>query len=881
MSRERLAATAPPPSLAPSGSRRENGRVTMPYSARIAPLALALALAAPVSAGAQQDTSVVAGAHYAAGGLWRLFFGSEYRRLWAEPVTVPVLNLRTYAGGLRPTTAGRGMQTKSLRFNGADGFRYGFRSVDKDPDVPDELEGTFISDLIRDQISSQHPGGPPVAAALLTAAGVLHTDPMLVVLPDDAALDSFRGRFAGTLGYLERRATVQAGRPGFAGALEIVDTDSLLPRVFRSPANSVDARAFLAARLMDVLMGDWDRHRGQWTWARFGEGSPVVWEPIPEDRDFAFVRFDGPMLSMARHSALPQMVEFGEHWPYMAGQTWNGRDIDRWFLNGLERPVWDSVSAALQQRLSDSAIAASAHRLPESWYALDGERLARALEWRRDHLSEATHRFYRLLAREAELHATRGAELVTIDRLDDGRLAVAIAAREPAGAEPYLSRTFDPRDTREVRVYLYGGGDRVVVRGDGPGGITVRIIGGGVTDAPDSLLAGEIEVLDSSRAGGVRLYATGGYRALGPGRVRVDRRAYAPRQKRDDIPPPRDWGSRAIPTTWVTFGPDVGVFAGTGGIYTRYGFRKLPYASTWRWRAGWASTAATYRVATDATFYRTNSSLHADVAALASGIEVLRWHGLGNETIRSRPDAYYRVTQRRYALRASLVVPAAPHVELALGPVVTFNDTKARAGRIIADSMPYGTGDFGQVGLRGELRLDTRDLPGEPTRGVALTLGGSAVPAVWDVATTFGEVHGEAATYLTARAPLRTTLALRAGAKRVLGTYPFSEAAFIGDAATVRLGRQNRYGGDMAAWGNAELRVRLGRVFVLVPSDLGVFALGDAGRVWVEGESSDRWHTAAGGGVWLTLVRPGNVLSLTVARSPERTALYLAAGFAY
>jgi len=33
--------------------------------------------------------------------------------------------------------------------------------------------------------------------------------------------------------------------------------------------------------------------------------------------------------------------------------------------------------------------------------------------------------------------------------------------------------------------------------------------------------------------------------------------------------------------------------------------------------------------------------------------------------------------------------------------------------------------------------------------------------------------------------------------------------------------------------------------------------------------------------VWLSLVRPGNVLSLTVARSPERTALYLAAGFAY
>jgi hypothetical protein len=713
-----------------------------------------------------------------------------------------------------------------------------------------------------------------VTDGLLAAAGVLHSSDELVIIPDDSALGRCRDQFAGTVGYLSRRAVVPEGRPGFAGALEIVDTDALLTLVFGSPANRVDTRAFLAARLMDVLMGDWDRHRGQWTWARFGGVPPVVWEPIPEDRDQAFVRFDGPMMSIARHSALPQMVEFGAHWPYMAGQTWNGRDVDRWFLTWLDRAGWDSVTAALQRRLTDSVIEASARRLPDAWYALDGERLAHALEWRRDHLGEAVNRFYRLLSRELDLHATGAAEQVTIERLEGGRLLVSIAAK--GGAEPYLSRTLDQRETHEVRVYLHGGADRVVVRGDGPNDITVRLIGD------------DVEVEDSSRTGGVRRYATEPP-VLGPLRgqpaiidcVGPERPAGAPRQVHADIPPPRDWGSRAIPTTWVTFGPDIGVFAGTGGIYTRYAFRKQPYASTWRWRAGWATTAATGRIAADATFYRTNSRVHGEFSGLVSGIEVLRWHGLGNETLRNRPDAYYRVTQHRYAFGAGLVVPVGRLAEVAVGPAVLFNDTEKRSGRIIADSLPYGTGDFGQVAMRGELRLDTRDLPGEPTRGVTLNLGGAGYPGVWDVRTAFGEVHGQATAYLTARVPLRTTLALRAGAKRVLGTYPFSEAAFIGDAATTRLGRQNRYGGDAAAWGNAELRVRLGRVFVLVPSDLGVFALGDAGRVWMEGESSDRWHTAVGGGLWLSLVRPGNVLSLTVAKSPERTALYLAAGFAY
>lgn len=843
----------------------------MPPGPRIASLALTLGLAAPTAARAQRDTMVAVGAHYGAGALHRFFFGRDYRQLWTARVPVPVLDLQTVAGGLTPTTSGGGQQTKSLRFSGADGFLYGFRSVDKEPEIPPELEGTFVQDLVRDQTSSEHPGGPAVAPGLLAAAGVLHTEPRLVILPDDPALGEFRERFAGTVGYFERRAVVPPGRPGFAGALEIVNSRELIPKVFGSPADRVDARSFLAARLTDVFMGDWDRHRGQWTWARFGDASPVIWEPIPEDRDQAFVRFDGPMLAIARRSALPQMVEFGEHWAYMAGQTWNGRDQDRWFLNRLDRAVWDSVAAALQQRLTDSVIAASVRRLPESWYALDGERLARALRWRRDHLSEAAHRFYRLLAREVELHATRAAELVTIERMPGGRLTVRIAAREPAGAEPYLSRTLDPSETREVRVFLLGGADRVVVRGDGPAGITVRIVGGG-----------DAEVVDSSRAGGVRLYTTGGDRALGPRRVKLDLRPYNPPVgSRDDATPPRDWGSRTIPTTWIAFQPDVGLFVGTGQIYTRYGFRKLPYASSWRWRAGYATAATTGRLALDGTANRENSGLHADFAALASGIEVLRYHGIGNETVRNRPDAYYRVTQRRYGARASLVVPAGPRVQLAFGPFVTFNDTPRRPGRIIVDSVPYGTGDFGEVGLRGEVRLDTRDLASEPTRGVTLTLGGSALPGVWDVATAFGEAHGEWAAYLTARTPLRTTLALRAGAKRVFGTYPFSEAAFIGDAATARLGRQNRFAGDAAAWGNAELRVRLGRVMLLVPSDLGVFALGDVGRVFVKGETSDRWHTATGGGFWLSLVRPGNVLSVAVAHSVERTALYLGAGFAY
>ena len=143
---------------------------------------------------ARADTSVVAaGHHYGAGGLHRFFFGRFYRDLWTRSLSVEVLNLATVGGGLTPVSVGGGFQTKSIWFRGADGFLYGFRSVDKDPSVlPPELEGTVVEDIVKDQTSAQHPAAPAVVAPLLEAIGTPHTSPRLVILPDDARLGEHR-----------------------------------------------------------------------------------------------------------------------------------------------------------------------------------------------------------------------------------------------------------------------------------------------------------------------------------------------------------------------------------------------------------------------------------------------------------------------------------------------------------------------------------------------------------------------------------------------------------------------------------------------------------------------------------------------------------------
>ena len=816
----------------------------------------------------QRDTVVVAGARYARGGVYRYFFGSHYRELWTTPIRVRVLDLGRFAGGLRPTEEGGGMQTRSLRFEGGDGHEYRFRSVDKFPDLlPENLDGTFLDDIVRDQTRAQHPAAALVAGVLMTATGIPHSTFEMYVLPDDERLGAFREKFAGMLGLMERRLDDDDDDGPLPRSVEdIEDSDEVFPLVLASPENVIDARALLRARLVDLLMGDWDRHRGQWDWGRIDGRGTRRWIALPQDRDHAFVRFDGLLPTLARNSSTPQLVEFGPGFSDLDGTSWNGRDLDRWFLGGLGRADWDSISADVQARLTDSVIDSAVRAMPEEWRAIDGARMARALRERRDHLAEEARRFYRYLGREAEAHLTDAAERVEAERRADGTLELTVRAGD---RPPHFSRLFHPAETREVRLYLRGGPDTVRVSGSGPARITLRVIGDrGATLA------------DGSRTDNVHRYDAD-WRPQ-PAGIQPEK-ADSARPDTLAIPPPplRDYGSRLRPLLWVGGGPDVGVFLGGGAFRTSWGFRKVPWASQLHVRGGWATQANTGRLQLDLVRRREASRARTEVTAWASGIEVLRWHGIGNESV-AAPGPYNRVNRAEIGIHGRLFLPLARHMEIGIGPEILWADTRLQAGRIIADSTPYGADEFGTAGLRAEIDFDSRDFVSAPSRGFAFRIGGTYWPAIWSARKGFSEIHAQGSTYLTARgAPLRPTLALRAGGKRVFGRYPFAEAAFIGDASTVRLGRQNRFGGDAAAWGGAELRLALSRFNVLLPGQLGVHTLYDAGRVWAPGERSTKWHSAWGGGIWFSLVQPKNVVAVTVAQTRERTAFYVAAGFHY
>jgi hypothetical protein len=823
-----------------------------------------IASQAAMTPSASRDmATATAGARYRAGWLTRLFLGGTYRDLWATPIQVSVVDLRRFAGGLTPTKVGGGNQTKSLRFEGGDGSEYVFRLVDKDKvTVPNGYEHSLLGVVARDQVSAHHPSGAVVADEILRAAGVLHATPFLAVLPDDSLLGEFRQEFAGRLGMLEPYPTAADDAPGFADAHEIIDSDELRIRLDRGPMFPIDTRAYLTARLTDMLLGDWDRHAGNWRWAALGPNAKDPWVPISRDRDKAFITYGGIVAAAGRF--VPHLMTFRGRYPSIRGLTKNSLELDRRLLSDLEKTEWDSIAAALSAMITDEVIDAAVDRMPKE-YQHTGPDLAAAMKERRDRIPEIATRFYAMLAAGPDIHATDAADQATVTRLPDGSVDVRLRS---ASDVPWFRRRFQPSETDEIRLYLHGGDDRAVVVGDAPTSLRVRIIGGN----------GANTLIDSSRVGGRRDQA----RFTDAGSVSKVR--YGPdsawgrrpwiESDQGLVPPGRDRGTAVGPVIGVSLPGDLGLLFRVGVRRSRYGFRVSPYAEREMLIAEYVTGERAWRLTGSADFRGQRTPFHLVGQARMSEFEVTRFHGLGNASLELTPNSS-RVSQRQWSIHPAMAWSLGRRSELTFGPVLQFSTIDSLAGTFLSTSRPYGFGHFGQLGLRLGVSVDRRDLSQDPRKGILLELRAAWYPGAWDVKTAFGGLDAGARAYLTIPVPLRPILVLRSAARKRFGEFPFHESAFVGGSGSVRVFDRQRYAGDASVDGTVELQVPLGRVILLLPLNLGVYGFGDAGRVYLRGRSTGGWHTGTGIGISIGIPHPAPAFSVELGNGAGRSLFRL------
>lgn len=66
-------------------------------------------------------------------------------------------------------------------------------------------------------------------------------------------------------------------------------TAKVISKMLEDNNHRVDQAAVLKCRLLDILIGDWDRHFDQWRWGLKDTLDEKIYYPIPRDRDQAFL----------------------------------------------------------------------------------------------------------------------------------------------------------------------------------------------------------------------------------------------------------------------------------------------------------------------------------------------------------------------------------------------------------------------------------------------------------------------------------------------------------------------------------------------------------------------------------------------------------------
>lgn len=859
------------------------------------------------------------GAQYEASAFQRKLFGSGWRDVWTTPVAVPVLDISTYAGGLEFDEIGGGFHSRVLHLNEEDGWReYRFRSVDKYPTLPEAFRGTALGSVWEDQVSILFPAAPLLVPPLLKATGLLHVEPALYVMGDSPRLGEGRQMFAGMLGTMELKGEeAPDDKPGFAGATKIKSYENFLEDVNESRENRLDERELLAARLVDFLINDVDRSRDNYDWARFGEKGAYTWRPLPRDRDQAFADARGLMNALIVRRVFPKQIPFGSTYD-LAGLTYTTYPIDRRLLQRLDANDFREVSLRVQRAITDSVIGEVIAQMPPEWRANTDadERISSALRARRDALRTVAMAFYADLAGEVDVHGTNEADRVEVLRHADGRVTVTITDPEGsptvvqrsdgavvttvgggiAGRDAFYSRTFLPSETNEVRVYAGGGDDVATVRGAPSAGIIVRVIGGEGSDA----------LADS--AGGSKTFfydAEGSNRLTLAGGTRVNTRPWKPMEIEEgfrldsDFRP--DWGGSSGLMPAFDYNTSAGVIIGIGQRVRKYGFRRVPY----HWEYGASLQVGTGNGRLGVTGYGDyrfeNSPGAMRLEAQATQLEATRFFGYGNNTVEV-PRELSVVDQRMLTLEPSLVRVVGwraregteseikggdtakysglrPLVgELSVGPRFAWIDPEPMAGSPLLTSAVVGSDDFGLAGAQAAFELDRTDDDAVPTAGWRMEAKVAAYPALLGLDDAFGTATAGGAFYVPFGRLGGPHIALRAGGSVAAGEYPAQFAPAIGGRRSLRGYSWRRFAGDAALNGGAELRVPVGTINVLLRSQLGVFALADAGRVWFDGASDGGWHTGIGGGFWLAAL--GQSVSVAYAHG-ESGRLYVSSGLFY
>lgn len=806
--------------------------------------------------------------NYYKGELYRYFWGNHYRKDWHAPSDFKIVSLDTLAGGLTPYQTGGGRQSKSLRATDKQGHEYVFRSIDKSfgKALPNIAQGTFAESVANDQVTISNPYAALVVAPLAEAAGIYHTNPQIYYVPKQKALGKFNDSTGDVLYLFEQRPDEDwSSAANFGNSKKIVSTDKMLEKVLDDNDNSVDQKLFARSRLFDMWIGDWGRHEDQWRWASYKDDGKTMYKPIPRDRDNAFTKFDGALLKVLIPAAQAYHLQtFDDNLKHVDKFNFPARHLDHHLLNELTKEDWMSIAADMQARLTDNVIDNAVKKFPKETYNISGAEIAKKLKARRSHLAEWAQTYYKFLSTDVEITGSKKDELVEVKRLNDEETDVAIYKIAKDGDlknKAIYHRIFRRSETHEIRIYGLEGNDQYKITGKVRKGIKVRLIGGTDKDKYD----------DESAVGGpshkTKIYDNSGNDITKAKETQVNISSDTAINRYDYKY--FNYNRKGI-VPQLFYNNDDRVYVGLGFISAKQKWRKDPFANTQYIDAKYSLSQKGFSSTYYSIFRQLIGKWNLNTYANFDQVRWTNFYGLGNETeLVSKDRDFNRVRSEEFIGRLGVDrVWKNQHRFYINGFIQTYK-TLSDTDRYLAKQAPaaaaasritnqYAGGELGYV----YQNINDSVLP---TKGISFNIYGSYIDDIKRSKGSIEKYGAEANIYLPVTR--KFSFLLRAGGTTISGNPQFYQYNMLGGSETLRGYQRNRFYGNSTAFSQNDLRYITNFRSRIFNGKIGFFGLFDAGRVWLDGENSDTWHTSYGGGIILS---PFNKISISAAYAKSK-----------
>ena len=816
---------------------------------------------------------MAAGKQYKASGWKSMWWGKHYRKEWTTPVSFSVLDLSSFDGGLKPLKAGGGHQSKTLRLISSNGKEYVLRTIDKTLDllIPEDFKGTFVNDIVNDQISTAHPYGPIAIASMAGSLSFMHTNPVIYYVPDDPLLEEFRTTFANKLCLLEERPSGQGweNTSAFGNAEKIVNTENLLEKVFENNKNQVNQPAFLEVRLFDLIVNDWDRHEDQWIWALNKSNDDRIYTPIARDRDQAFSKTDGINLYfLSRRWAFRPLQSMHSHVRDMRGANFAARNLDRQFLNELSRDEWKQQIEFVQAHLTDAAIKTGINTMPAEVNQTSGDFLVKRLIERRDNLMRDGMRFYDIQAKRIVINGSAGKEEFII--YNDSKNQVSVTGLDKQ-KDTFYHRVFYRKETKEINIYGLDGDDQFTVSGNSKNRFTIRMIGG---EGGNKYSSTE----KSSQGKSFRVYDSL-YQDKFPGNTFRKNKKWKPAYNYNRASVNYDW---YLPLVLPGYNKDDEFSIGLGLLYKKQKWGKTPFGWQQSVIVDYASGTKAIGFGYKGLFKQTFGKWDLDLAAYYKGPRyTFNYYGFGNETELNNNSRDYFRTKGNDVFFSPGISRTWKSANLRLGlqyenvEILRSQNKFATSTTSQLDSSVFTAINF--AGINGQWTWSNAGDERIHTNGIQLTGGFSYLNNLDNTARKLLKLNGAVSAYHTFFN--RLTFAHRTGATTLFGDYEFYQASTLGGDQNLRGYYRSRFAGKSSFYQNTDLRLNLFNFNgYVVRGTFGVFGFFDDGRVWIKDDNSSKLHTGYGGGMYLVPYKLA-VLSLFYGKSDEAELITFRAGF--